>query len=466
MMIKQTDRIPANVVAAVVATGLMSFCGVIVETSMNVTFPILMKEFRVVTGTVQWMTSIYLLVVAVIVPLSAYLKATRTTKSLFLVANLFFITGVVIDALAPSFGLLLLGRAIQGCGTGIALPLMFNIILEQVPSSKIGLMMGVGNLITGIAPAIGPTFGGLVANSWGWRWIFVLLLPLLLCSLVAGLWGIRQQAALRAARLDWLSCLLILIMFGGFVFGFSHLSGGHFLSWAVGGALALGCVGLAGLTWRSLTIQVPVLNLRLFANRRFTGHVFGFFCTQLISLGYAFLLPNYIQLVNHHSSLVAGLVVLPAGVAGVVFAPLGGRILDRWGARRPILTGMSGCLLSLLIFTGVSRHMSDQLIMIIYILYMAGMGSCMGTVMTSALQVVGPDNQTQGNAILNTLQQFAGAMGTSLTAAIVGLSQEHAASLATATALGTQHAFILLTVLCALVLFVYWLVVPQKNTAQ
>lgn len=195
----------------------------------------------------------------------------------------------------PSFGLLLLGRAIQGCGTGIALPLMFNIILEQVPSSKIGLMMGVGNLITGIAPAIGPTFGGLVANSWGWRWIFVLLLPLLLCSLVAGLWGIRQQAALRAARLDWLSCLLILIMFGGFVFGFSHLSGGHFLSWAVGGALALGCVGLAGLTWRSLTIQVPVLNLRLFANRRFTGHVFGFFCTQLISLGYAFLLPNYIQ---------------------------------------------------------------------------------------------------------------------------------------------------------------------------
>lgn len=228
-------------------------------------------------------------------------------------------------------------------------------------------------------------------------------------------------------------------MFGGFVFGFSHLSGGHFLSWAVGGALALGCVGLAGLTWRSLTIQVPVLNLRLFANRRFTGHVFGFFCTQLISLGYAFLLPNYIQLVNHHSSLVAGLVVLPAGVAGAVFAPLGGRILDRWGARRPILTGMSGCLLSLLIFTGVSRHMSDQLIMIIYILYMAGMGSCMGTVMTSALQVVGPDNQTQGNAILNTLQQFAGAMGTSLTAAIVGLSQEHAASLATATALGISY---------------------------
>ncbi len=168
-MKEKDDQIPARVIAAVVATGLMSFCGVIVETAMNVMFPILMRQFHVSIGTVQWMTSIYLLVVAVIVPLSSYLKTTRSTKSLFLVANLLFITGVVLDTFAPSFGLLLLGRAIQGCGTGIALPLMFNIILEQVPSSKIGLMMGVGNLITGIAPAIGPTFGGLVANRWGWR---------------------------------------------------------------------------------------------------------------------------------------------------------------------------------------------------------------------------------------------------------------------------------------------------------
>ena len=465
-MKEKDDQIPARVIAAVVATGLMSFCGVIVETAMNVTFPILMRQFHVSIGTVQWMTSIYLLVVAVIVPLSSYLKTTRSTKSLFLVANLLFITGVVLDTLAPSFGLLLLGRAIQGCGTGIALPLMFNIILEQVPSSKIGLMMGVGNLITGIAPAIGPTFGGLVANRWGWRWIFVLLLPLLLFSLLAGLWGIQQTAAIRQSQLDWPSCLLILVMFGGLVFGFSHLSSGHFLSWSVGGALLIGLIGLVGLTWRSLTVQVPVLNLRLFANMRFAGHVVGFFCTQLISLGYAFLLPNYIQLVNHHSSLTAGLVVLPAGVAGAFFAPLGGRILDRWGARRPILVGMTCCLLSLIIFSYLSRSMTDTEIMVFYILYMAGMGSCMGTVMTSALQVVGQENQTQGNAILNILQQFAGAMGTSITAAIVGLIQQSAAPLAASTATGTQHAFILLTVLCAFILLIYWWVVPQKNTAQ
>lgn len=167
----QNDRIPPRVVAAVVATGLMSFCGVIVETAMNVTFPILMNEFSLTTNTVQWMTSIYLLIVAVIVPLSAVLKSSYRTRTLFTVANLFFFCGLLVDAFAPSFILLLLGRAIQGVGTGIALPLMFNIIMEQVPQSKIGFMMGIGNLITGIAPAVGPTFGGIIASKLNWRWI-------------------------------------------------------------------------------------------------------------------------------------------------------------------------------------------------------------------------------------------------------------------------------------------------------
>lgn len=166
---QETSKIPPKVIAAIVATGLMSFCGVIVETAMNISFPKLMTEFNVTTNVVQWMTSIYLLVIAIIVPLSAPLKMGFPTKKIFITANLLFIVGVSIDICAPDFPLLLLGCAIQGVGTGIALPLMFNIIMEQVPSQKIGMMMGFGNLITGIAPAVGPTFGGIIVSSLGWR---------------------------------------------------------------------------------------------------------------------------------------------------------------------------------------------------------------------------------------------------------------------------------------------------------
>lgn len=101
-------------------------------------------------------------------PVSAVEEGLSHQK-IFITANLLFIVGVSIDICAPDFPLLLLGRAIQGVGTGIALPLMFNIIMEQVPSQKIGMMMGFGNLITGIAPAVGPTFGGIIVSSLGWR---------------------------------------------------------------------------------------------------------------------------------------------------------------------------------------------------------------------------------------------------------------------------------------------------------
>lgn len=454
---KVAERIPAKVIAAIVATGLMSFCGVIVETAMNVTFPILMREFKVTTNTVQWMTSIYLLIVAIIVPLSAVLKSSYQTKTLFTVANLFFFTGLLIDAFAPDFALLLLGRAIQGGGTGIALPLMFNIIMEQVPRSKIGFMMGIGNLITGIAPAIGPTFGGIVASKLNWRWVFYILIPLLVLSFILGRWGILQRSAIRKQRVDFFSLLMIIFTFTGLVDGFSNIGSMPLVSLHVLGAFVLGIIGMIGLTWRSLTITTPTLNLRLLANHRFAGHVLGFFLTQIMSLGFAFLLPNYIQLVNKNTSMIAGLVVLPAGFAGALFAPLGGKILDRFGARRPILVGMTLCCLSLLSFTVISRQMSNLAIAIIYVFYMAGMGMCMGCVMTSALHSINPAQTSQGNAILNTLQQFAGAMGTSIAAMIVASSQAQLkVNRALSTAIGTQHAFVVLTIFSLIVWLSYY----------
>lgn len=460
----QTDRIQPKVYAAILATGLMSFSGVIVETAMNITFPTLMKEFSVTTNVVQWMTSIYLLTVAIIVPLSAILKESFKTKTLFLWANLLFILGIVIDALAPNFWLLLFGRLVQGMGTGIALPLMFNIILDQVPQSKIGFMMGLANMITGIAPAIGPTFGGIVVSSLGWRWVFYFLLPLLILSLLLGIWGIQQKSTVHREKIDGISFASIAVMFTGLIFGFSNLSSGQFFSWSVGGALLFGLLGLICLVWRSLKIDTPILNLRLFKNGAFSGHVLGFFLTQIISLGFAFLLPNYVQLVNGQSSLLAGILVLPAGVAGAICGPYGGKALDRYGARKPIMTGITCSVVSLLLFAIFGRQLSDTFIMIVYILYMAGMGICMGCVMTSALGTLPAENQTQGNAIMNTLQQFAGAMGTSLSAMVVAQSQTHLhVGTAQATAIGTQHAFIMLLIFSVIVWLSYFKVVKVRH---
>jgi len=459
----QSEKIPLKVLLAVIATGLMSFCGVIVETSMNISFPTLMKEFSVTTSTVQWMTTIYLLVVAIVVPLSSFFKRNFHTKALFVTANVLFIAGIVIDSLAPNFSLLLLGRVIQGFGTGIALPLMFNIILENVPESKIGLMMGIGTLITAVAPAIGPTFGGLVVNALGWRYIFVILLPILLVSFFLGIKNIEQKSQIQPSQFDLSSLFSLMFTFGGFIFGFSNMSKPNIYVLV---AFVIGIFGVIGFIDRSNKAVSPLINLAVLKNLRFSSHVVSFFIFQILSLGFSFILPNYIQLVNGSSATVAGLAVFPAGVIGAILAPLGGKILDEMGARLPILFGTFCTVVALLVFTIFSLHLSNTLIIFVYILYMFGMGMSFGNIMTNGLKYLDNNDQADGNAIFNTLQQFAGAVGTSIVSAIIAYSQNNAhLSTKVSTAIGTQHAFIILTILGVINFLILFKAVQRKNSS-
>ena len=212
-MKESEKKIDGKLVLSILAAGIMSFSGVVVETAMNVTFPTLMEEFGIGTSTVQWITTGYLLVLAIIIPASSYLKKRFTTKSLFVTAVCLFIIGTVMAAAAPVFPVLLAGRLIQGVGTGIALPMMFNIVLEQVPEDRLGLMMGIASLITAMAPAVGLSLGGVIVSWFGWRMIFVVLLPLLVLSFIFGVTSIRQVTETKKISFQVVDYLLIAVGF-------------------------------------------------------------------------------------------------------------------------------------------------------------------------------------------------------------------------------------------------------------
>jgi MFS family permease len=188
--VKETNARHALLVISIVA--LMSFLGVLTETSMNVTFPTLMHDFNVSLTTVQWVTSGYLLAAALIMLSSAYMKRRFTNRQLFVTAALLFIIGDLMCAMAPVFWVLLAGRLVQAGCVGLCSPLMVNIILDTVPTSKLGIYMGVANLIILIGPALGPTFGGAVANFFDWRMIFWSTLPFAILLLVLGQGRIKQ----------------------------------------------------------------------------------------------------------------------------------------------------------------------------------------------------------------------------------------------------------------------------------
>jgi Nitrate/nitrite transporter len=341
---------------------------------------------------------------------------------------------------------------------------MFNIILENVPESKIGFMMGLGTLITAVAPAIGPTFGGLVINSLGWRYIFVILLPILIISFLLGTKNIKQKSTIQKSNFDLPSLIALILTFIGLIFGFSNMSQ---MNLTVILAFVVGIIGLIWFILRSNNLSEPLLNLGVLKNHIFSGHLLSFFLFQILSLGFAFILPNYIQLVNGNNATVAGLAVLPAGVVGAILAPLGGKILDEVGARIPILSGVTLANISLIIFAIFSLKLSNTMIVWFYIVYMLGMGMSVGNIMTDGLKYLSNNDQADGNALLNTLQQFAGATGTSIVSAIIAQSQSNThLSTATSTAIGTQHAFIVLVILGLINLCILFIYVPRKNHSK
>ncbi|WP_407885576.1 DHA2 family efflux MFS transporter permease subunit [Levilactobacillus sp. N40-8-2] len=448
-----TEKIEPRVIGAVLATGLMSLSGVIIETAMNITFPTLMKQFGVTTGTVQWMTTLYLLIVACIVPISSFLKRRFKMRQLFVAANLLFITGLLVDALAPAFVWLLVGRAIQAVGTGIALPLMFNIILEQVPLSRIGMMTGVGTLITAVGPAIGPTYGGILVTSLNWRYIFWILLPFLIVSFFVGLKTIQQVSPISHERFDMLSMLAVIATLGGLIYGFSSLGSQPLLSWSVLGAWIVGIFGLLGFVFRSNHVEHPLINLDTVKNSAFAWHLAAFFLLQTTALGLSFILPNYLQLVDKQTAFIAGLVVLPGAVIGAAFSPIGGQILDRFGAKKPIVLGLSIVTVTLILLTAFARQLPVWAVLSLYIAYMIGIGTAFGNIMTAGLKQLRGDLKADGNALMNAMQQFAGALGTAVVSMIISASQASGqGSTGVKTAVGSQWALLVLVVTGALAL--------------
>jgi DHA2 family lincomycin resistance protein-like MFS transporter len=465
-MEKEFERkLDLKLILSVIAAGLMSFTGVVVETSMNVTFPTLMKEFGIGTVTVQWITTGYLLILSIVIPLSSFLKKRFRMKQLFLFAVSVFIVGTIMCMIAPEFGILLSGRLLQGVGAGIALPLMFNIVLEQSPYDKMGFMMGIASLIAAIAPAVGPSFGGLVVNTLGWRMIFAFLLPLLLISLLFGIYAIRQSSATEKISFDIPGYILLAVCFISFIFAINTAGSEGWISIRVIGLFIVCLFALFFFVRHSGKNQNPLINLKVFKTGKFTFSVLFLILLQFICLGIGYLLPNYSQIVMGENALTAGCILLPGCIVGAALNPFTGKMFDRFGASLPITIGTISVLISSILFAAFILSASTGALTGIYIFFAIAQGFTVGNIMTNGLKSLPQGLNADGNAVFSTLQQLAGAMGTSVVSTIVAGAQLGATGdLVAGTRIGTQNAFIMLLVLTILLAYCACRAVMNKKT--
>lgn len=430
-----------NVNLAIAATGVLTFSGVLIETAMNVTFPVLIKQFNVDTVQVQWVTTIYLLMIAVIVPLSSYLIKNFSIRNLFTAAVLLFLTGVCVNSF-PNFGILLFGRMLQGAATGIALPLMFNIILTKVPVEKRGMMIGIGTMTTSIAPAIGPAYGGILTSTAGWPFIYILLLPVLLCTAAIGLFAIPQEEIKKSSSLNFPAATALAVGFSSFLLGFSYFGKPFF--WII----LLTGVSASGIFYK-VNQKNPLADLTVLKNPLFSRFLFGFLVFQFLLLGISFIIPNLMQIAFNVPASQAGIMMFPGALIGAVFAPLSGRLLDRLGAQKPIIGGLILSLTGWSFLVFILPNGSVWFTVLGHILFMIDVGLSYSNLMTAGLSSLNPQEQKEGNAVFSTLQQFSGAVATAFSALVINLTQKSAENLIDGTISGARIDLILLLSLLA-----------------
>ena len=410
--------LPAATVRLIALLVGAAFVVILNETIMSVALPELMVEFAVTAATAQWLTTAFMLTMAVVIPFTGWLLVRLPLRIVFVIAMSTFTGGTLFASLAVVFPMLVAGRVVQAVGTAIMIPLLMTTVLNVVPADRRGRTMGVISIVIAVAPAIGPTMGGLVLEVLSWRWMFWSVLPIGIVALVAGAVLIRNVTEPRPIPLDVLSGVLSAVGFAGLIFGLSSIgeaaSGNALISpWI---PVGIGAVALAVFVWRQLALKdFALLDVRAFWFPTFTVSLVLMLVSMMSLFGTLILLPLYMQQVLGTSTLNSGLALLPGGLIMGVLGWFVGRAFDRIGPRPLIIPGSILASAGLWgMFATFSDDSSLALVVTWHIVLSVGLAFLFSPLMTSALGSLPPHLYSHGSALLNTLQQVAAAAGTAL----------------------------------------------------
>ena len=436
------NKVSTKNAMAIIAVALVSFSGIMAETAMNVTFPVLTRYFSTSLNSIQWVTTAYLLSVTIMITTSAYLNKRYNTRYLWLASLIFFATGTLVGGLASNLPVLLIGRVLEGLAAGISMPLMFNLIVQLVPRSKIGVWMGIGSMVVSLAPSFGPTYGGALIDTLGWRSIFFILLIVPIISLLLGWRTIDNSEETQAnVSFDVLAFGLLSVSLITALILINQLENGTVNILLLGVTI----VSLTGFVIRSLTSKQTFLNIRLLSNSKFLFLLLPVVLYMFANLGINLLLPNYSQKILNTSSFWAGFSLLPGTLLGGILNPYFGHLYDKHGDKTPLLVGNMIFGISLLVMAYFTKNLGIIAFILMYMIFTFGHNMAFSIGMTASIDELSRDKKTDATAILQSAQMFMGALGTTV-AALYGAQKSD-------LAVGFQH-FLWLLFFISLVIFI------------
>ena len=391
-----------------------AFCTILNQTILSTAFPALMNAFNISTSTVQWLTTGFLMVNGIMIPVSAYLSSRFNTRLLFILAMSTFELGTIMSWLAPSFAVLLAGRLIQAVGVGVNMPLMQNIMLTIYPPEKRGAAMGINGLVIGLAPAIGPTLSGWVIDNFSWRWLFGMIVPIAAVVILASFVFVKNVIPNRRPHLDWLSVVISTLGFGSMLYGFSSVGDKGWTNPVVITTIIVGAILVAILVWRQGKLDEPFLEFKVFESGEFTLATALSSIVMMAMVGVELVIPLYLQIIHGMSAFHSGLTLLFGAIFMGLMSPITGNLFDRYGAKRLAVTGMFILCVGTLPFAFITRDTPTIDIVFLYAVRMFGISMVMMPVTTAGMNSLPYNLISHGTAVNNTIRQVATSVGTAI----------------------------------------------------
>lgn len=404
-----------------------AFFAVLNETLLNIALISLMDEFDITLPTVQWMATGFMLVMGTVVPISALLVQWFSTRQLFLGVMITFLLGTVICASAQHFPVLLTGRLIQAVGTGLLMPIIFNVFLLLYPPHKRGKIMGLLGLVFMFAPAIGPTLSGIIVQYLGWRFLFILVIPFTIFSIIFAYRFLINVTEVTKPKIDYLSLIFSSIGFGAVIYGFSSAGENPdgFLSVEVYSFIIIGIISVILFVLRQFKLEQPIMDLRVFKYPMYTHAVLMFMIIIMAMFASEIILPVYMQGALGLKAVVAGLVLLPGSILNGAMSPLMGHLFDKFGPKMlmiPATIVLSG---TVFVLSRLTLETPLWVIIVCYMLLMLSISAIMMPAETNGLNQLPKDLYPHGTAVMTTLQPVVGAIGVSVYISLMNARQLH-----------------------------------------
>ena len=401
-----------NLVLAVLVSG--AFVMILNQTLLNTALPAFMKDFGITASSAQWLTTIFMLVNGIMIPVTAFLINKFTTRGLFFTAMGLFIVGTLVCAVSPTYPVLVIGRIIQASGAGIIIPLMQTILFAIFPLGKRGTAMGTFGLVIAFAPAIGPSLSGWIVDHLPWNTLFWMMLPFAVLDLAIAYFILRNVTEQTHPRLDIASIVLSSIGFGGLLFGLGAAGNASWFSPRVYVPLIVGILTLVIFIRRQLRLEEPILEFRVLRYPMFTLNTALGMCVFMVMIGGMLILPLFMQNMSDFTAMESGLALLPGAAVMGLMSPVTGRIFDKFGAKWLAIPGFVLLTTTTLLFARLSPETSFTYIAVVNAVRMFGTAMIIMPVTTAALNQLPPRLIPHGTALNNTFRQISAAVGTAV----------------------------------------------------